>query len=797
MLVPVKWLKNYVAIDMETKELCDKMTMSGSKVETVEKTGLDIEGVVIGKIEEIKCHPNADKLVIVTVNIGEERLQIVTGATNIAVGDYIPVAVDGAKLPGGVKIKKGKLRGEVSQGMLCSQEELAIPKSVIPEDQKDGIWILKEAYPLGKNLLEAIDLQDEVIEFEITSNRPDCLSMIGIAREVAATIGSTLKYPDIKVKEAEKNSCDKARVVIEDTEGCKRYVARVIEDVTIQPSPQWMQQRLAKAGVRPINNIVDITNYVMLEYGQPLHAFDLGHVEGRTIIVKKGERGQVFKTLDGVERKIKDYMTMIYDINKPLAIAGVMGGEESEVTSKTKNILLESAYFHPEGVRLTSKQLGLRTEASSRFEKGLDPNIARIAADRACQLIEELGAGKVLKGAVDVYPQKREAQPQNIRPHRINSLLGTALTNEEMIEILKKLEIEVKDQGDVLEVTVPTYRIDLGQEADFVEEIGRIYGYDRITATMARGNIVVGGKNQGQIIEDITKEALNAMGLHEILTYSFVSPKGVDKIRVGEGSIKRNFIKLLNPLGDETSVMRTTQLPNLLEVMARNFNRKVENFRAFELGRIFLPKVDKSDPLPYEVMNLVLGVYGEEDFFTLKGVLDSLLERLGIKDYEYVVEKHHPTFHPGRCGNIIYGHHTIGTLGEIHPEVMENYGIHKKCYCAELDFDLLLKLTSLDAVYQPLPKYPSISRDFAVVVKETTLVKEIENIIVAEGGEMLESYSLFDVYRGNQINEGYKSVAYTLTYRHKDRTLKEEEVNKVQEKILQRIKEVLGGLLRE
>ncbi|AKL94510.1 phenylalanyl-tRNA synthetase beta chain PheT [Clostridium aceticum] len=797
MLVPVKWLRNYVDIDIDIKNLCDRMTMSGSKVETVEKTGMDIEGVVIGKIEEIKNHPNADKLVIVKVDIGEECLQIVTGATNIAVGDYIPVAVDGAKLPGGVKIKKGKLRGEVSQGMLCSQEELAIPKSVIPEDQKDGIWILKEAYPLGKNLLEVIDLQDEVIEFEITSNRPDCLSMIGIAREVGATIGTTLKYPDIEVKEIEKSSADQVKVVIEDTEGCKRYVARVIEDVTIEPSPQWMQQRLARAGVRPINNIVDITNYVMLEYGQPLHAFDLDYIEDHTIVVKKGKRGQTFKTLDGTERKVKDYITMICDTKKSLAIAGVMGGEESEVTSKTKTILLESAYFHPEGIRLTSKQLGLRTEASSRFEKGLDPNIASIAADRACQLIEELKAGKVLKGAVDVYPEKHQSQQQSIRPHRINALLGTALTNGEMREILQKLEIDVKDQGDTLEVIAPTYRIDLNQEADFVEEIGRIYGYDRITATMARGNIVVGGKTRGQIIEDITKEALNAMGLNEILTYSFVSPKGADKIRVGQDSIKRNFIHLLNPLGDETSVMRTTLLPNLLEVAARNFNRKVENFRAFELGRIFLPKLDTSDPLPYEVMNLVLGMYGEEDFFTLKGVVNTLLERLGIKNYEYVVEKHHPSFHPGRCGNIVYSDYTIGTLGEIHPEVMENYGIHKKCYCAELDFTQLLKLTRLDKLYQPLPKYPSITRDFAVVVKETTLVKEIEDIITAEGGKILESYSLFDVYRGNQINEGYKSVAYTLTYRHKDRTLKEEEVNKVQERILEVIKEVLGGVLRE
>lgn len=798
MLVPVKWLKKYVDIDIDTKTLSDKMTMSGSKVEGVEKKGVDITGVVIGKIEEVQPHPNADKLVVVAVNIGDKRLQIVTGATNIAVGDYIPVALDGAELPGGVKINKGELRGEVSEGMLISQDELAISKSVIPESMRDGIWILGEEYPLGKNLLEVLELEDEVIEFEITSNRPDCLSMIGIAREVAATIGTTLKYPAVEVKETEEKASESVKIIIEDDEGCQRYVARVIKDVTIKSSPDWMQQRLSKAGIRPINNIVDITNYVMLEYGQPLHAFDMDYVEDNTIIVRKGQRGRTFKTLDGVVRKLKDYMTMICDTKKELGIAGIMGGEESEVTPKTKTILLESAYFEPEGIRLTSKQLGLRTEASSRFEKGLDPNITALAADRACQLIEELGAGKVLKGAVDVYPVKKEAEKRNIRPNRVNALLGTNLSNQEMICILEKLELQTEEKENELEVTIPTYRIDLDQEADFVEEIGRIYGYDQIPATMARGNIVVGRKTNGQIIEDITKEALNAMGVYEILTYSFVSPKSADKIRLKDESIKRDFIKLLNPLGDETSVMRTSLLPNLLEVMARNYNRKIEGFRAFELGRIFIARSDEdSNKLPHEPLNLVIGMYGEEDFFTLKGVVEALLSRLGIKGYSYEVEKHHSTFHPGRCGSILYGDHTIGTLGELHPEVVENYGIGTKCYCAELDFRLLLGLTRLDNMYQPLPKYPSITRDFAVVVEDDVLVKQIEDIIVANGEDILESYKLFDVYKGNQIAEGHKSIAYTLTYRHNMRTLKDEEVNVIHGRILEAIKGNLGGLLRD
>lgn len=798
MLVPVKWLKEYVDIDIDTKELADKMTMSGSNVEAIEEVGKDIEGVVIGKILEINTHPNADKLVIVKVDIGERQLQIVTGADNINVGDYVPVAVDGAKLPGNVKIKKGKLRGEVSEGMLCSQDELNISKSVIPVEQRDGIWILEKPYPLGKNLLEVIELEDEVIEFEITSNRPDCLSMIGMAREVAATINSKLKYPEIVVKESEKNSSDEIKVVIEDTKGCKRYIARVIEDVKIEPSPQWMQRRLANAGVRPINNIVDITNYVMLEYGQPLHAFDADYIEGNTIVVKAGKSGEVFKTLDGVNRNIKDNMTMICDINKPLAIGGVMGGEESEVTSKTKKIVLESAYFDPESIRLTSKQLGLRTEASSRFEKGLDVNATKIAADRACQLIEELGAGKVLKDAVDVnLPQKKE-EHINIRPDRINKILGLELTYEEIGDILNKLEIEVKYNSDnTIDVIVPSHRVDLENEADFAEEVARIYGYDRIPSTMATTDIVAGAKTNAQNIEDMTKDTLTAMGLNEILTYSFVSPKGLDKIRISENSIKRNYVKLLNPLGDETSVMRTTLIPNLLEVMTRNFNRKVESFKAFELGRIFIPKVDSTDQLPHELLNLVIGIYGDGDFFTLKGIIEGLFKKLGIKGHTYEVEKHHPTFHPGRCGNIIYEDHIIGTLGEIHPKVMENYDITTRAYCAELDFELILQLTRLDSTYVPLPKYPAISRDFAIVLKDDILVKEIEDIIVENGGDLLEEYKLFDYYKGDQIPEGHKSIAYALTYRHRERTLKDEEVNAVHEKIINGIQTKLGASLRE
>ncbi|KAB3535418.1 phenylalanine--tRNA ligase subunit beta [Alkaliphilus pronyensis] len=796
MLVPVKWLKEYVNIQLPTKELADKMTMSGSKVETIEAFGEGIEGVVIGKIEGILPHPNADKLVICKVNIGEEMLQIVTGASNIKEGDYVPVAIDGARLAGNLKIKKGKLRGEVSEGMLCSQDEMGIAKGLISEENKDGIWVLEQEYPLGADFMEVINFKDEVIEFEITSNRPDCLSMVGIAREAAATLGEKIEYPHIRVNGIEEKASDKAKVIIEDTEGCLRYVARLIKNVEIKESPQWMQQRLIKAGVRPINNIVDITNYVMLEYGQPLHAFDLDKISGDTIIIKKSKEGEKFKTLDGVERTLKATMTMIADKDKNLAIAGVMGGEESEVTKATKNILLESASFDNDNTRNTSKLLGLRTEASTRFSKGVDSNLALTAANRVCQLIEMLEIGEVLRDAIDVYPNKKENRQLCIRPNRINELLGTNIEVGEMIKILESLEIEANLIEGKLQATVPTYRDDLQLEADFAEEIGRIYGFDVIPATMARGNIVVGGKTNGEAFEDKTKQLLNAMGFNEVLSYSFVSPKTVDKIKVDSNSIKRNFVKLLNPLGDETSVMRTGLLPNLLEIISRNQNRNNHDFRGFELGKIFIPKGENQ--LPFELPQLAIGVYGEaEDFFTLKGAVEGLLKGSGIDDFEFEAEKNHPTYHPGRCANLFIGGNVAGTLGEIHPEVMNNYSLDKKSYCAELDFSILLALARVDRSYKPLPKYPAITRDFAVVLKEEIYVKDIEKIIRDNGGSILESFRLFDIYRGNQISEDHKSVAYTLTYRHSQRTLTDEDVNKVQDRILKKIEDELGGSLRD
>jgi len=793
----MNWLKDYVNVNINTNEFSDKMTMSGSMVEKVTILGDDIKNVVVGHIESIVQHPDADKLVICQVNVGQEKLQIVTGATNISEGDYIPVAVHGALLPGGVKIKKGKLRGQVSEGMLCSADELGIPKAMVPDEIKDGIWILDKAYPLGQDIAETLKLKDEVIEFEITSNRPDCLSVIGMAREVGATLNESVKYPAIEVTEIKEMAEKNIAIEIEDREGCTRYVARVVKNVKITSSPQWMQQRLISAGVRPINNIVDITNYVMLEYGQPLHAFDLDYIEGSKIIVKRAKEGEVFTTLDGVERKLKSSMTVIADENKSLAIAGVMGGQQSEVTKDTNTILIESAHFNANNIRFTSKQLGLRTEASARYEKGVDPNVAKIAADRACQLIVELGVGEVLEGTVDVYHEEIKPYVTTIRPYKINNLLGISLNNQEMIDIFRKLEITAKDLNDTLEVTVPTYRMDLVMEADFAEEVGRIFGYDKIPPTMAKGNIAVGGKPTKQIIEDASKNLLNAMGFNETLTYSFVSPKTIDMINLSENSIKRNMIKLINPLGDETSVMRTSLLPNILEVAARNTNRKVENFRAFEIGQIFISKADESQQLPLEVGNLVIAMYGKEDFFTLKGAVEALLDGLGIKEYEFIVDKSHTSYHPGRCASIIVGDKILGTIGELHPVVIENYGLNERCYCGELDFSILAELTDMERLYQPLPKYPAITRDFAVVVKDSVLVKEIEDIVKAQGGKLLESFKLFDVYQGNQIKEGFKSIAYTITYRNKERTLTDDEVNVSHNRILADISEKLEGTLRE
>lgn len=794
MLVPLKWLRDYVDIDIDVNEFADKMTMSGSKVEKVDFYGENIENVVVGKIIEIKQHENADKLIVTKVDIGEKVIQIVTGAQNVSEGDYIPVAVHGAKLPGGVKIKTGKLRGEVSEGMMCSAEELGIAPHYVKENSKDGILLLdfEDSYELGKDVREVLGLNDALIEFEITSNRPDCRCILGIAREAAVTLGKNTKYPKVEVKESDEEI--KFDINIENPDLCRRYSARMVRDVKIEPSPYWMQRKLIEAGVRPINNIVDITNFVMLELGQPMHAFDLKQVSTGKIVVRNAEDGEKFVTLDDTERELDKDMLVITNGERSLALAGVMGGANSEVTDDTTEILFESANFNPENVRATSKKLGLRTESSSRFEKGINQDLANLAVDRAAQLVELLGAGRVLKGVVDEYPTKHEPKSITVNVDRINRLIGVEIPASEMIAILESLEFkcELNSSNEII-AKVPSFRLDMEQEADFVEEIARIYGYDKIPTLELEGNPTIGMKTDKQKFSDTVKDSLVALGSDEILTYSFVSPRGIDKINEPKDSTRHNFVKILNPLGEETSVMRTTLIPNMLDVVATNVSHRVEELSVFELGHIFEAAVVE----PNQLDRLCIGMYGKgKDFFTLKGMVETVFEKIGFAGYEIEPENNNTTFHPGRCAKIVYNNKNIGTLGELHPDVIENYDLGQRVYVAEIDVDSVFANSDETALYKPLPKYPSTSRDIALVVKDNIYVKQIDDIISANGKGLVEDFKLFDVYTGNQIEKGYKSIAYSITYRSKERTLTDEDVAKVHDKILSELSEKLDANLR-
>lgn len=794
MLVPLKWLRDYVDIDIDTQEFADMMTMTGSKVEKVDFFGKETNGVEVCKILEIEQHPDADRLKVTKVEVANgEILQIVTNATNIKVGDYVPVARIGAVLPGDFKIKKGKLRGVLSEGMFCGAEELTIPSAFVEDHKKDGIYILdhQDSFELGMDVRDVLGINDALIEFEITSNRPDCRSIIGIAREAAVTLGKELKYPEIKVQ-----ACDEEMSFEIDiqTDLCKRYCGRVVKDVKVGPSPYWMQRKLIEAGMRPISNIVDITNYVMLELGQPLHAFDLDDIKYNKMTVKMAEEGEKFTTLDGVERTLTSDMLVIGNQDKTLDLAGIMGGENSEIKDTTTSIFIEGASFAKENIRATSKKLGLRTEASSRFEKGIDINLAEEAVNRACQLIEELGCGTVLNGMLDYYPQKEEVQKVTVNPVRINKLLGVNVPMDQFINILESLEFKCNlVSSEVLELEVPTFRLDITEDADILEEIARIYGYNNIPSASLEGNATAGVKTDKQKFIDNVKSNSIACGLNEILTYSFVSPRGVDKINLPADDEKRNFVKIMNPLGEETSVMRTTLIPNMLDVISTNISHKVEEVSAFECGNTFIPQ----EGLPIETKKYCVGMYGKEvDFFVLKGVIESVLNNVGLKGYEIEPETTNLTFHPGRCAKIVYNNIYIGTFGELHPDVIENYNLGQRVYVAEINIDTVFENLNLTKSYNPLPKYPSTSRDIALIVKDEVFVKQIEDIIKANGEDLVESYKLFDVYKGAQIEEGHKSIAYSITYRSKDKTLTDEDVAKVHEKILSELSEKLNANLR-
>ena len=819
MIVSLEWLKDYTEVKVSPEEFCDRMIMSGSNLETLEMVGSDMENVVVGKIVKIDKHPDADKLVVCQIDIGREKpVQIVTGAPNVFEGAYIPVALDGSRIPGpihgqpkeegGTVITKGKLRGVESDGMLCSFGELGFEDKVVPVNQKEGIWILDSEYPVGTDFAETMELKDAIIDFEITPNRPDCLSMIGMAREAAATFGTKLKYPETECEHEEGDAKDYIEVEVK-SPLCKRYVARVVKDVKIEDSPWWLQRRLIHAGMRPINNIVDITNFVMLEYGQPLHAFDIESIAGKKIVVDTAADGEKFVTLDGTERTLDDKMLMINDAEKPVAVAGVMGGLNSEIEPTTKTIVIESANFVANSVRTTSKRLGLRTEASGRYEKGIDPNLCEKAADRVCRLIEMIGAGTVSGGRIDVYPQVEEPKTVHARVSRINHVLGIELSRNQMVAYLESLEMIVKGEGDDMYVTAPTVRQDIEIEEDIVEEVARLYGYDNMPVTIPKGNNEASQPYERDI-KDLARDTMCAMGANEIQTYSFVSPKGVDYIRIPEDSWERGFVKILNPLGEDTSVMRTILTPEMLEVMGRNYSRNLESMRAFEIGNTFMANLIDDHNLPFESDAMSIGMYGkDEDFFTLKGVIVTLLDKLGIRDLEFIPESEYGVYHPGRCARIVARHMAelengpkeelveLGIMGEIHPDVADKYGIGIRAYAAELFFSTVIELADTSKAFKPIPRYPAVTRDIALVVAESMTIGEIEKVIKGAGADILRDVKLFDIYRGVQVGPGRKSVAFKLVYRHNDRTLTEEDITSAHNKVLDALKEKLGINLRE
>ena len=816
MLVPIKWLKDYTKVDVDVTEFTDRMIMSGSNLETVEKLPGEMRDVVVGKINKLEKHPLSDRLSICMVDVGRgEDIKVVCGAPNVEEGMLVPVCLAGGHIPGplhgqapvegGVDIQAGEVKGETSNGVICSCSELGYDDKVVPVAHREGIWPLPEDIGLetGMDLAEGMDLDDYVVDFEITPNRPDCLCMTGMARESAATFKESVDYPATDTKcEAGGSTSDYIRVNIQKPEFCTRYYARVATDIKIEQSPWWMQQRLMHAGMRPINNIVDLTNFVMLEYGQPLHAFDINTVKGGVINVDTAEPGSVFTTLDGNERKMPEDALMIKDAEEAIGIAGIMGGLDSEITGETTTILIEGANFNGDNIRLTAKALGLRTEASSRFEKGIDPNQAGIAVDRVCHLIEELGYGKVVGGAVDNYPGQLDPWTVDVRIDRVNKIIGDTIPKEEMIDIFESLEIKVEDAGDgILKVTPPTIRLDLVEEIDFVEEVARIHGYDKLPMTLPKGRACA-GEPRNETIRNATKVYMVAMGANEIQTYSFVSPQDCDRVRLAEDAWERDAVVLLNPLGEENSVMRTILSPSMLQVLGRNYAKSIDSVRAFEIGTVFAKNEFEPGGLPDESDSMCIGMYGEgNDFFMMKGIVCELLSKLGIEDLTFVAEKEHGTYHPGRCARFMTGTAEdpieLGIMGEVHPDVAENYGIGTRAVLCEMFFDKIEDIAKTETRYIPLPKYPAMTRDIAVTVDEDVAVGSMEEAIKASAGELLESVQLFDIYRGEQIDEGKKSVAFSLTYRDKNKTLTDEEVEPAHEKVVLELKGRFDAVLRE
>lgn len=806
MNTSLSWIKAYVPdLEAAAQEYTDAMTLSGTKVEGYEELDADLDKIIVGQISRIERHPDADKLIICQVDIGDGSVQIVTGADNVHEGDKIPVVLaggrvagghePGTRVAGGIKIKKGKLRGVESDGMMCSIEELGSNRDMYPDAPEEGIYIFPDEVEVGADAVEVLGLHDVVFEYEVTSNRVDCYSVIGIAREAAATFGKEFVPPVVRQTGNEEDAGDYIKVTVENTELCPRYCARVVKNIKIGPSPEWMQRRLASVGIRPINNLVDITNYVMEEYGQPMHAYDLDTIEGKEIIVRTAGAGETFTTLDGQERQLDESVLMICDGQKSIGIAGIMGGENSMITDDVKTMLFEAACFDGTNIRKSSKKVGLRTDASGKFEKGLDPNNAQAAIDRACQLVEEMGAGEVVGGIVDVYGKKKEAVRVPFDADAINNLLGTAIPKNEMLGYLNRVGLTYDEASD--EIVAPTFRHDIFCMADLAEEVARFYGYDNIPTTLPRGEATNGKLSFKLRVEEVARDIAEFCGFSQGMNYSFESPKVYDKLRIPAESPLRNAVEIMNPLGEDYSIMRTTPLNGMLSSLATNYNRRNKNVRLYELGNIYLPKSLPLTELPEERMQFTLGMYGDGDFFSMKGVVEEFFEKTGLHGKEtYDPGAGKPYLHPGRQANIIYDGAVVGYLGEVHPDVADTYGIGEKAYVAVIDMPEIVERATFDRKYTGIARYPAVTRDISMVMPKDILVGQVEETIEKKGGAYLESYALFDLYEGAQIKSGYKSVAYSIVFRANDRTLNDADVTEAMDRILKAL-EGMGIELRK
>ena len=799
MNTALSWIKAYVPeLDVTAQEYTDAMTLTGTKVEGYECLDKNLEKIVVGQIKSIEKHPDADKLIICQVDIGEqEPIQIVTGAPNVKVGDKVPVVLDGGKVAGGhdggplpedgIRIKTGKLRGVESHGMMCSIEELGSSRDMYPLAPESGIYILPEDTPVGADAVEVLGLHDVVFEYEITSNRVDCYSVLGIAREAAATFRKPFCPPVVTATGNDEDIHDYLKVRVENTQLCPRYCARMVKNIKLAPSPEWLQRRLAASGIRPINNLVDITNYIMEEYGQPMHAFDYDTLAGHEIVVKCAKDGDVFQTLDGQERKLDHTVLMINDGDKEVGIAGIMGGENSKITDSVKSMVFECACFDGTNIRLSAKKVGLRTDASGKYEKGLDPNTAEEAINRACQLVEELGAGEVVGGMIDIYPEKRVEKRIPFDPEKVNRLLGTQISKEEMLGYFEKLELGYDPETS--EVIAPTWRQDLERPADLAEEVARFFGYDKIPTTLPSGEATTGKISYEMRIENVARETAEFCGFSQGMTYSFESPRVFDKLLIPEDSPLRQAVEISNPLGEDFSIMRTLPLNGILTSLATNYNRRNKDVSLYEMAKVYLPKALPLTELPDERVQFTLGTYGQGDFFTMKGVVEEFFDRVGMNEkIHYNPQCDRPYLHPGRMADIVYKDTVIGYLGELHPQVAENYKIGERVCVAVIDLPAVIPFTTFDRKYTGIAKFPAVTRDLSMVVPKEILVGQIEDMIAQRGGKILESYHLFDIYEGAQVLAGHKSVAYSLTFRAADHTLEEKEITAVMNKILNGLK---------